>query len=364
MNRITADRRALHRIPELDRALDATMDYLRGALKDLRCELSSPIPGSLCAWFDNGAESALAFRSDADALPVTEATDAPYASAYPGRMHACGHDGHMAMLLELARRLDAMESDRNYLLIFQPAEETTGGARDICESGILAERKVEALFGMHLWPGLEKGKIFSRANEMMARSCEVHVEIEGKSAHIAQPESGRDALKAGIDFLNRAREIEAAQPPEAIRVLGFGKMVSGTACNAVSAHTRIEGSLRAFQDEIFFAMRDGLARAAEEIAESSGCKVTLTTSDGYPAVMNPPELCVRLRELGIEYRKLDRPAMTTEDFSWYQRYVPAMFFFLGLGDAPALHAANFDFDESVLDVGADLWETIARKYRA
>ena len=120
MSRIADDRRALHRVPELDRVLDRTMEYLRGALSGLRCELSSPIPGSLCAWFDNGAGRALAFRSDADALPVREATGLPFASEHPGRMHACGHDGHMAMLLELARRLDGMKSDRDYLLIFQP----------------------------------------------------------------------------------------------------------------------------------------------------------------------------------------------------------------------------------------------------
>ena len=364
MDRITADRRALHRIPELERDLDRTMAYLRSALSGLRCELSSPIPGSLCAWFDNGAERAIAFRSDADALPVTETTGAAYASEHPGRMHACGHDGHMAMLLELARRLDGMESDRNYLLIFQPAEETSGGAHDICETGILAEKKVEALFGMHLWPALKKGRIFSRANEMMSRSCEVTVDIEGKSAHIAQPENGLDALRAGLDFLNRAREIEAAQPVDAIRVLRFGKMVSGTARNALSAHTHIEGTLRAFQDEIFSAMRSGLDEAAEAVAASTGCKVTITASEGYPAVMNPPELCAKLRTAGIEYIELERPAMTTEDFSWYQRYVPAMFFFLGLGDTPALHAANFDFDESVLRAGADFLETLARKVRA
>ncbi len=364
MSRIADDRRALHRVPELDRALDCTMEYLRGALSGLRCELSSPIPGSLCAWFDNGAGRALAFRSDADALPVREVTGLPFASEHSDRMHACGHDGHMAMLLELARRLDGMKSDRDYLLIFQPAEETTGGARDICETGILAERRVEALFGMHLWPGLAKGEIFSRPGEMMARSCEVTVDIAGESRHIAQSEGGRDALLAGVDILNRAREIEAAQPEGTFRVLRFGKMVSGTARNALSAQTHIEGTLRAFQDEIFFSMRDALFRAAAEVEGATGCAVSVSTSDGYPAVMNPPELCERVRACGIDYRPLARPAMTTEDFSWYQRYVPAMFFFLGLGDVPPLHAANFDFDESVLESGADFYEQLARNFRA
>ena len=105
-------------------------------------------------------------------------------------------------------------------------------------------------------------------------------------------------------------------------------------------------------------------RAAAEVEGATGCAVSISTSDGYPAVMNPPELCARVRACGIDYRPLARPAMTTEDFSWYQRYVPAMFFFLGLGDVPPLHAANFDFDESVLESGADFYEQLARNFRA
>ena len=152
---IMEDRRALHRIPELDRDLPKTTAYLKNALQELKCQVFSPVDGSVCAWFDFGAADAIAFRSDADALPIQEQTGLSFASTHPGKMHACGHDGHMAILLELARRLDKIQTlHHNVLLVFQPAEETTGGARDICASGIFKKYKVKAIFGLHLWPGL------------------------------------------------------------------------------------------------------------------------------------------------------------------------------------------------------------------
>ena len=363
MKQIISDRRALHRIPELDKNLTRTMAYLRTALSRLRCELSEPIPGSLCAWFDNGTDAALAFRSDADALPIQETTGLSFASEISGQMHACGHDGHMAMLLELARRLNDMYTDRNFLLIFQPAEETTGGAKEICDSGIFDSKNIQAIFGMHLWPGLPAGQVASRENELMARSCELTVEITGRSCHIARTKEGLDALLAGVDFVKGVQEIAADYPPEIIRVVRFGKMESGSVRNAVSDHTRLLGTLRTFQDEIFFDILERLKRLAEEISGATGCRVEVSTSQGYPAVMNPPEIANRVHAAGIDYSELPRPAMTTEDFAWYQRYLPGMFFFLGAGDTPALHNGNFNFDEAILEAGADFFEKLALRYR-
>ena len=142
---IIEDRRALHRIPELDKELPNTIAYLRTALESLKCRVFSPMPGALCAFFDFGAKEAIAFRAEADALPITERTGVSYASRHLGRMHACGHDGHMAILLELARRLSEKKSlPHNVLLIFQPAEESPGGARIICDTGVLEQYKVTA----------------------------------------------------------------------------------------------------------------------------------------------------------------------------------------------------------------------------
>ena len=247
----------------------------------------------------------------------------------------------------------------NFLLVFQPAEETTGGARDVCESGIFEEYGVEAIFGMHLWPDLPAGAIASRENEMMSRSCEITAEFTGRSSHIAKAEQGIDALLAGVELVQRVRQIEADWPEGVYRLARFGHMESGSVRNAVSGFTRLEGTLRAFQDEVFYAMLERIRAAAQDIAEETGCSFRFITSEGYPAVMNPPELCKRVRRSGIDYQELAKPVMITEDFSWYQRSLPGMFFFLGTGPSPALHSDNFNFDESVLDAGADFMEKIA-----
>ena len=357
--RILEDRRALHRIPELEWDLPETMAYLKNALKNLPCRVLEPLPGALAAWFDFGAKDAIAFRADADALPITERTGADYASAHPGKMHACGHDGHMAILLELARRLSTKQSLlHNVLLVFQPAEETTGGAKDICETGIFTEYNVKAIFGLHIWPGLEAGTIFSRENELMARSCEVDVDVYGKSSHIAKAAEGIDALAAGLEFYRRAMAMEAQLPETIFRLLKFGKLESGTIRNALSAHTHMEGSLRAFQDDIFESLQQGLRDISKAVEDAFGCTVVIHMNNGYPAVMNPAALYAQVRQIA-DFRELEVPCMTAEDFAWYQRYLPGMFFFLGLGDTPALHAADFDFDESILLKGADFFEKLA-----
>ena len=360
---IIADRQALHRIPELDRDLPKTMAYLENSLSGLKCEVFSPMTGALCAWFDFGCKEALAFRSDADALPITEVTGKPYASEHPGQMHACGHDGHMAILLELARRLNTKEKlNWNILLIFQPAEETTGGAKDLCKTGIFKKYNVEAIFGLHLWPGLLPGLIASRRNEMMSRSCEVTVDIYGKSAHIAKAQEGIDALAAGMEFFHRVQAMEAALPKKIFRLLKFGKMESGTVRNALSDHTHMEGSLRAFQDDVFYTLRAGIVSIAKEVERSSGCTINIYMNDGYPAVINPADLHKRARK-AAGFFELEAPSMITEDFSWYQKVLPGMFFFLGTGDSPALHANNFDFDEEILLKGADFFEELAENFQ-
>ena len=359
---IITDRRELHRIPELELYLPKTMEYLEASLAPLSCQVSW-FGYALCAYFDFGADRTIAFRADCDALPIEERNDASYASCHAGRMHACGHDGHMAILLELARRLDRMETlPHNVLLIFQPGEESPGGAKELCAEGLFYRFPVEAVFGLHLWPGLEKGQIFSRENELMARSCEVNVDIYGRSAHIAKAAEGLDALAAATEFYRRATAMEQALPPEVFRLLKFGRMEAGTVRNAIAAQAHLEGSLRAFQDEVFEGLRECLYRIGAEVGRGTGCTVEISMNDGYPAVLNPAPLYRKVRELA-DFRELAEPSMTSEDFSWYQRYVPGMFFFLGLGNTPALHANNFDFDETILEKGADFFEKLAKNYR-
>jgi len=359
---IRQDRQALHRIPELDRHLPKTLAYLRDVLSPLKCSLFSPAEGSLCAWFDFGAEKALAFRADMDALPIEEKTGLPFASCHTGLMHACGHDGHMAILLELARRMhDTDHLNHNVLLVFQPAEETTGGAQPICASGVLQRYGVEAMFGLHLWPGLPAGAVASRGGALMCRSCEVTVDIYGRSSHIARAEAGVDALCAGVEFYRRVRQLEASLPDDVPRVLNFGKMESGTVGNAISAHTHLEGSLRVFQEDLFLRLKAQMQEIGDSVAQSTGCRVEINISQGYPAVVNPQALYDTVAKL-LPLCTAEKPAMTAEDFSFYQQEVPALFFFLGVGDTAPLHANTFDFDDRVLCCGADLFETLARNF--
>lgn len=357
-------RRDLHRIPELDRNLPKTLAYLRSILSSLHCSIFSPIQGSLCAFFDFGREAAIAFRSDADALPIQEVTGSPFDSVHPGMMHACGHDGHMAMLLDLAVWLNGCKTlPHNVLLIFQPSEETVGGARDICLSGVFQTLHVACIFGMHLWPELKSGVIASRKKEMMIHSCEVSVEIFGRSSHIVKPEEGLDALAAGVELHRRAASLEASYQPELPHLLKFGRMESGTARNVVSGWTRMLGSLRAFQDDVYDGLKTGLTAIADDLSCESGCEIQIRFSEGYPAVWNPPSLIDRLLACGLSFELLDRPVMIAEDFSWYQRFLPGVFFFLGTGPSPALHADNFHFDESILQTGADFWKTLAANFK-
>jgi hippurate hydrolase len=277
-------------------------------------------------------------------------------------MHACGHDGHMAIALELARRMNGRQGMKhNVLILFQPAEETTGGAKDLCETGIFFNYNVEAVFGLHLWPGVEAGAVYSRKGEMMSRSCEVHVRFIGKSAHIAKAYEGIDAMAAAVEFYRGVRAAEQALPKDVFRVLNFGKFQSGAVCNAVAGEATLDGTLRAFRDDVFFGLAEQIRCIAEEVAAASGCTVEVSMGDGYPAVYNPPELYDKVRAVA-PFRELEAPSLITEDFSWYQRHLPGMFFFLGTGDSPALHNDRFDFPEEILLSGADFFEKIAEEY--
>lgn len=347
-------RRALHQIPETDWELPKTAAYLKNVLEPLPCAVFSPVGDAVCAYFDYGQPETTAFRSDMDALPVTEETALPFASTHAGKMHACGHDGHMAILLGLAQRLgrERVRRERNVLLIFEPAEETTGGAASICASGVLEKYNVTRIFGLHLWPELPKGCVASRAGAMMARSCELTAEIRGRSTHLAKWREGHDALFAACEFLRGAYRIAGDRPC----LLRFGRMHSGEARNSVSAYSRLEGSLRCFDDDLFAALWEALQALAAEIGTKSGCELLLSHSEGYPPVCNDAALLAQARARLAEI-SLQEAAQTyiTEDFSVYQAHVPGVFFLLGTGGTQPLHAPRFDFDEAVLEVGLKLF---------
>jgi hippurate hydrolase len=369
LDRLREHRRRLHRIPELDFDLPQTHAYVREVLSALPCEIAPAGRGSgLCAYFDAGKPDTIAFRSDMDALPITEENECPYASTHPGKMHACGHDGHMAVLLGFAEEIAKRANDlpHNVLLVFQAAEETTDGAQEIVDAGVFERYKVSKVFGLHLWPGYEKGAVVCRRGAFMAKACVVKVEIFGKSSHAAAAGKGVDALLCGVKFITEAYRAErSAFADDVLRLLKFCTFESGTAMNIVAGHAAISGTIRCFDEGVFSELTGRLRAVAVEAERESGCRIDIDFVEGCPAVCNDSALFDRFKEVicaparpipgddgaAFSFVEPDEPAMTSEDFSVYQRAVPGVFFHLGLGRNAPLHSTKFDFDESALLFG-------------
>lgn len=347
---IIHDYRCLHRIPELDCNLPKTLSYIRSRLTPLKCTVFSPIPGAICAYFHFKKQRTLAFRADTDALPIREQTNLPWQSQHPGRMHACGHDGHTAILLELARRLHhAKGMPCNVLLIFQPAEETTGGAEAICKTGILQKYSVQYIFALHFWPGLEKGEIFSKPGVLMSHSSAVTVTFTGSGGHIADASRNTDVLGACCRFYTSAGQIGSDQ-----FLLKFGKMDGGTAENILCSRAMLSGSLRTFDADTVRQISSVLTNLCHRAAKQYGCQGEISIVSGYPSVQNDDALWEKVQKIHpVKY--IDKAYWTTEDFSYYQKTVPGVYFLLGIGQTPPLHSPNFSFDTSVLKIGVEFF---------
>lgn len=359
---LTHYRRDLHRIPELDFDLPQTLAYVRAVMEGLPAfELFSPCRSTLCAFLDRGSEHATAFRTDMDALPVTEATGRDFASTHEGRMHACGHDGHMSMVLGLAGWLQdhADQLPRSILLVFQPAEETTGGAHDVCESGVFERHHVDRIFGFHLWPSLPEGRLASRPGPLLAASNETYVTFHGRASHIGRYQEGADAMEAAAHFLCDVYDLMAAQPPEERSLLRFGLMRAGRVLNQVADLAQVNGSLRTYS----VTARNQLEREVRELAQrdatAQGCTAEVVYSAGFPPVTNDAALLERAATVLPELTELEEPLMISEDFAWYQQYLPGVFLLLGTGTPAPLHSDRFDFDEKVLLKGVDVYERLA-----
>ncbi|MDR1953768.1 MAG: amidohydrolase [Clostridiales Family XIII bacterium] len=361
-------RRDLHRIPELDRDLPKTEAYVKDYLAALPCEIIPAGDAGFCAFFKaKDSTETIAFRSDMDALPIDEENDVDYRSVHAGRMHACGHDGHMSILLGFASEL-APEPDTlrvNVLLVFQGAEETTGGAKHICASGVLERYNVKRIYGLHLWPGYPKDTVICRREAFMASTLVFRAEIEGKSVHVGTYKDGIDALEVGCALVGRAYAMEKSEvAAEVFRILRFGVFQSGRATNIVPAHALLEGTLRTYSEDIHDFMWRRMREIADDLTRDTGCKITFSHSDPYPAVINDvalfDEAKAVLTSAGYDFFEPENPLMISEDFSWYQKYVPGLFLHLGTGMDTPLHSANYQIDEDVLLTGIDIFNQILK----
>ncbi len=249
MPTIIENRRNLHQIPEIELTTQKTSQYIENVLDLYDCKIDHPIPNSVTAFFDNKKEKTIVFRSDMDALPMEENTDLEFESTN-GCMHACGHDGHMAMVLEIAKY--AKESDYNVLLLFQPGEEKPGGAKPIIDTQFFKQFNIAAIYGTHIYPELEKGKVYTRPNEMMAGGCEFEITCKGKASHAAQPQNGINALTACVEILQKSLEQEEKTfDDNTFHLLHFGTFHSGSAFNIIADQAHVRGSIRYYDSKVF-----------------------------------------------------------------------------------------------------------------
>ena len=362
MNRLTRFRRDLHQIPELDLDLKETQSYILNVLSALPCKLSMPMEGSVIAYFDAKKRDSIAFRCDMDALKIQEKTNHVFKSKHKGKMHACGHDGHMAIMLEFANQLSEyyLELPHNVVLIFQPGEESMGGAKLLCATGFIKKYHIQSIFGIHLWPFLEKGKIATRKKEMMASAKEIKIDVYGKSSHIAQYQKGIDAMYYAMKIIQELYVYVEKEIPEVEGLLRFGVFQSGTMRNIVSNYTLIEGSLRFFQEKKY----EKIKRFTDEVIikyKQKGVHIEINYNEGYPTVYNDEKLVEWIQVILPEVELLNKAQMTAEDFSFYQKAIPGVFFFLGTGTSIPLHSDIFDFDEEVLFHGVELYKAISKK---
>ena len=364
-------RQELHQIPEIGYEEVKTAAYIRRELDKLGLPWQEICETGTIVYLDNQKESTLAFRSDIDALPIQEATGVDFASTHPGKMHACGHDGHMATLLSFGAWAKAHLSNinSNLLLIFQPAEETTGGAKDIAASGIFEKYHVKAIYGLHLMPDLPENTIGCRPGPLMAQTGEVHIKIQGKAAHAALAYQGIDSLYIASLLVQQYQAILTRRiPAMQTAVLHIGTLHSGEAGNIVASSATLSGTVRTFSRELFLEITDQMAKIHKGMEEIYGCTIDFIRDPGYPPVLNDPILTQNMVELlkenEISYQELPEPFFLGEDFSYYQEKVPGVFFFLGTGSEEknfihGLHHNQFNFDEAALLTGLKAFIAIA-----
>lgn len=369
MEDIVRWRRDLHKIPELGLKEFKTAQYIRGELTKLNYQYETIINTGTLVYIDNNRDETLAFRSDIDALAINEKNDVDFKSVHQGYMHACGHDGHIATLLELAKRLKTIENPRyNYLLIFQPAEESPGAAKIIVESGIFDRYHVKAIFGMHLMPFLEEGVIACKSGPLMAECGELDVEIIGKSGHAGLPHEGIDSIMIAGEVIQGYQNIISRKiSPFSPAVLHIGKIVGGDARNSIASSVSLHGTIRCYDEEVFNQINEEIDKLHHGLEEIYDCRITKSCPPMYPPLINNEKVYQRFMKLVNKenYIELKEPLMLAEDFSFYLKEIPGLFFYLGVKSDiynSGLHTETFNFSEEVLKNAADLFEIIARSY--
>ena len=372
---LVAWRRTLHGRPELGFEEAETAAFVAERLRALKLSVTTGVARTgVVAVLEAGkaGRAPVLLRADMDALPIQEVAGRPYGSQIPGRMHACGHDGHMTMLLGAATLLSAARDrlDRDVVFCFQPGEEGFGGAAAMIEAGVLRDHGVGEAYGLHLWSPYPVGTIQVRPGPTMAANDEFQATVRGKAGHGALPHAAIDPIVAAAQAVVGLQAIVArAVDPLEPAVVTVGYFHAGTAPNVIPHEAVLRGTLRSFADDVRETLRNATRRVFEGISSAHDCDCDFVLHPGYPAVVNDAAAVERVRRhaaavVGDANVIEPPPVAAAEDFAYFLREVPGAFVFVGAGNAARgitapHHSPEFDIDEAALPIGAELLARIA-----
>jgi amidohydrolase len=365
---ITGWRRDLHAHPELQFDVHRTAATVAEKLKQFGCdEVVTGIGRTgvvgVIRGTKGGGKKVIGLRADMDALPIEEATDAPYKSTVPGKMHACGHDGHTAMLLGAAKYLtETRNFDGTAIVIFQPAEEGGAGGLAMVKDGLMDRFGIEEVYGMHNYPGLPVGQFAIRSGPLMAAADMLFIDIEGVGGHAARPHFSVDTVLVGSQIVNQIQSIVSRNvDPLKSAVVSICMFNAGHADNVIPQTAHLRGTARSLSPDVRDLLEKRLSEVVEGTAKLYGAKAKLTYRRGYPVLRNHEQQAAFAASVAggvVGNERVDQavaPVMGAEDFSYMLEARPGAFIFVGNGSSAGLHHPAYDFNDEVIPVGTSYW---------
>ncbi|MBY5924744.1 MULTISPECIES: M20 aminoacylase family protein [unclassified Halomonas] len=366
-------RHAFHRQPETAFEEHRTSARIIQILSEAGIEMVTGLGGGtgVVAWVDgrHDGDGAIGLRADIDALDVTEASDAPHASRIPGKMHACGHDGHTTMLLGAACCLaQSPDFAGRVYFIFQPAEENEGGGRVMVEEGLFERFPMQAVYGVHNWPGLPVGEAAVHDTAVMAAFDVFRLTLTGHGCHAAMPHLGKDVVLAACQLVNQLQGIVSRETPaHQTAVMSVTQFHAGDAYNVMPEAVELCGTVRCFDPELRQRLEARFKQAIEATATFHGLSADIDYQSRYPATFNSPDHAQRCADVLTalpDIRQVHRdlpPSMASEDFAFMLQQRPGAYIWLGNGEnSAALHNPHYDFNDELSPLGVAYWCALVR----